>query len=205
MSSIRRARAAYEFGVLSLCLLQVSPQTEAKLEKALHMLAEAAELGQIEALGIVGWLYEASGKALPASLAETEMELLSEPFFMGTRSTARRRLRHLGWTRPMETSDLGYYPGVIHRVRSMAHSQLPLDVFVTHRITPHSHVRKLLWSAVCNGQDRLLHRLTRNSLPEINLVDKNGDSALLMASRRGNSQAMLQLLNAGADAYLANY
>ncbi|KAH7008851.1 hypothetical protein EDB80DRAFT_841532, partial [Ilyonectria destructans] len=199
LAASRRALSAYEYGILSLSLLQISTQEQPEVDQSLSMVAKAAELGHAGARGIVGWLYDALGRTMTA--LAPEQTHLRHPTVFGNSSTAHRRLRQLGMLHLVNRRGLGY-AGIKHKAATG--SQLPMETYIPKRTKTSQHVQRLLWGASCHGEYKALRLLTTNRLPEINITDSEGNTALLMASRHGHLQPVLHLLVQGADPTLAN-
>jgi ankyrin repeat protein len=170
------------------------------------MLVTAADLGHEGACGIVGWLHGSFGKEMPPGSETTILAL--HPSITGRSTTIRRRLRQLGSTERFEIdTSSGYYPGRNYgRLESTARiaALLRQGIFLEQRTTPLESVKLLLWKVACNGSSDLLRLLPPHQLPEVNCVDSDGNSVLLMASRYGHREAVIRLLHYGADASIAN-
>lgn len=192
--------------------IQVCPQTQATLDEALDLLLKAA-IGNIAiSRSIVGWLFTAFGKALPAHVQSQEPEWLSFCTEAGS-DTARCRLKALNlpddtYKKAMHRLRLSRYEFhidfVMKELEEGFHAELnPGQLPSLRDYRPSDDQASLRFTAMTGNYMALEVLLSYRPNLDLNTKDARDVTPLMMACIEGHAEVAEQLLRQGADPTIA--
>ncbi|KAK6527425.1 hypothetical protein TWF694_004414 [Orbilia ellipsospora] len=207
---MRRAKAAFQYAMLSLSRLPISERSERKMTKCLSSLLQAIDYGQLEARGITGWLFGAYNTQLPPEYSHLNEKKFLEAAAARGSQTAVRQLRNLyGVVDPEvvrkfreEYAGIGFelpFKWKLWRERFNVSDLEKLTSNISDK-----YLKRLFFSLSMICRVDLLHKLCELCPININWVTTVGETGLSLSCRSGNVSVTRFLLDKGCDPGIAD-